>query len=460
MASIVKRDDNKYSVVYRYVDENGNTKQKWESPTDHKTAKARKAEIEHQQANNTFIVPKDETLEEFLKEYVSTYGVKRWGLSVYDSNTALIRNYINPIIGNIKIQQINSRTLDKYIQTLKTTPTVSTKTHKAREKYVTDKTIDKICRLLHCAFNQAVRWEIIGKNPMDSATPPKIEYTKRDIWDVDTILKALEECEDGKLFIAINLAFACSLRAGEILGLQWERVHISDKDIINENAYIEIDRELERVSLNALETLDNKDVYHVFPPLKPNTTTRRVLKAPKNKSSIRRVWLPVTLAKQLIKWREQQEKIKEFLGSEYHDYDLVVALDNGNPCENRVLEESFKDLKEKAGLPNVVFHSLRHSSTTYKLMLSNGDIKSVQGDTGHATADMVTRVYAHIMDDKRKINAKIFEQAFYDISDMKNTKPTNNNYSETDARALLEQLQKSPELIELMKNLLYTGTEN
>ena len=173
MASIVKRDDNKYSVVYRYVDENGKTKQKWESPTDYKTAKARKAEIEHQQVNNTFIVPKDETLEEFLKEYVSTYGVKKWGLSVYDSNTALIRNYINPIIGNIKIQQINSRILDKYIQTLKTTPAVSTKTHKAREKYVTDKTIDKICRLLHCAFNQAVRWEILGKNPMDNATPPK-----------------------------------------------------------------------------------------------------------------------------------------------------------------------------------------------------------------------------------------------------------------------------------------------
>ena len=458
MAAIIKRDNNKYAVVYRYVDENGKIKQKWETPTDYKTAKARKAEIEHHQANNTFNIPRDETLEEFLKEYVSTYGLTTWGLSVYDSNTALIRNYINPLIGDIKIQQINSRIIDKYIQALKTTPTVSTKTHKAREKYVTDKTIDKICRLLHCAFNQAVRWEILGKNPMDSATPPKIEYAKRDIWDIDTIRKALEECEDGKLYIAMTLSFACSLRAGEILGLQWERVHISDKDIVNDNAYIVIDRELERVSNNALNILDKKDVYHVFPPLRANTTTRRVLKAPKTKSSIRRVWMPITVAKILRNWREQQEKIKEFLGNEYHDYDLVVALENGNPCEVRVLEESFKNLKEKSGLPNVVFHSLRHSSTTFKLLLSKGDIKSVQGDTGHATADMVTRVYAHISDEKRKVNAKIFEQAFYSASALKNVNPTENNNSETVVKALLEQLQNNPEAIEVMKNLLNSGT--
>lgn len=454
MASITKRNNGSYSVVYRYVDENGKTKQKWESFTDYKTAKARKAEVENQQINNTFVAPKDETLQEFLKDFVEIYAPKQWGLSVYDSNTSLIDNYINPIIGDIKIQKINSRVIDKYIQTLKTTPAVSTKNHKARTEYVTDKTIGKICKLLNTAFKQAVKWEMIGKNPMDSATPPKTEYKKRDIWDIDTIRKALDECKDGRLYVAINLAFACSLRAGEILGLQWERVHISDKEIMNDCACIEIDRELERVSLKALDTLDSKDVYYVFPPLKTGTTTRRVLKAPKTKSSVRRVWLPATVAHILRNWREQQEKAKDFLGSEYHDFDLVVALDNGQPCENRILEESFKKLKEKAGLPNVVFHSLRHSSTTYKLMLSNGDIKSVQGDTGHATADMVTSVYAHVLDENRKENAKAFEQQFYSASELKNPKPTENTHSKTDIKALLEQLQKSPELIEAMKSLL------
>lgn len=32
----------------------------------------------------------------------------------------------------------------------------------------------------------------------------------------------------------------------------------------------------------------------------------------------------------------------------------------------------------------VVFHSLRHSSITYKLKLNGGDVKAVQGDSGHS----------------------------------------------------------------------------
>lgn len=62
--------------------------------------------------------------------------------------------------------------------------------------------------------------------------------------------------------------------------------------------------------------------------------------------------------------------IQDMLGEEYEDHGLVIALDNGRPCESRIIEKRFSQLKEKAGLPNVVFHSLRHSSTTYKLKTS------------------------------------------------------------------------------------------
>lgn len=71
----------------------------------------------------------------------------------------------------------------------------------------------------------------------------------------------------------------------------------------------------------------------------------------------------------------------------------------------------------------MVFHSLRHSSTTYKLKLNHGDIKATQGDTGHAQAQMVTEVYAHILDEERKINAQKFEIAFYANPDMRQVEP-------------------------------------
>ena len=44
-----------------------------------------------------------------------------------------------------------------------------------------------------------------------------------------------------------------------------------------------------------------------------------------------------------------------------------------------------------------------------KLKLSGGDIKAVQGDSGHAQADMVTEVYGHILDENRKKNAQLIK---------------------------------------------------
>lgn len=61
------------------------------------------------------------------------------------------------------------------------------------------------------------------------------------------------------------------------------------------------------------------------------------------------------------------------------------------------------------------FHSLRHLSTKYKLKLTQGDIKSVQGDTGHAEAQMVTDVYSEIEDENRRENAARMEPDFYSL---------------------------------------------
>ncbi len=456
MASIIKRK-NSYSVVYTYTDESGETKQKWETWHTHKDALRRKAEVENQMNNGTFLPPNNQKVSDFLYDFVTLYGEKRWGVSVYDSNTSLIANYINPIIGDLEVQSITTRTVDKYIQTLQKTPAVSTRTRSAKTTYVTDKTIEKIIKLLRCAFKQAVRWELIGKNPFDNAVLPKTEYKKRDIWDADTIRLALDQCADSKLYIAMNLAFACSLRIGEILGLTWDNVCIDDDSIAADNAYVYIDKELTRASKRAIEMLGEKGIYHIFTPLLPNTSTRLVLKKPKTDSSVRKVWLPKTLAYILLEWKKAQSELRSFLGDEYQDFNLVVALPNGRPCEQRIIDKEFNLLKEKAGLPNVVFHSLRHSSTTYKLKLNHGDLKATQGDTGHAELDMITRVYAHILDEDRKVNAQKFESAFYSNPDLRNVRPPQEPerpQQTLDLAALIEQLQKSPELANTLAALL------
>ena len=184
------------------------------------------------------------------------------------------------------------------------------------------------------------------------------------------------------------------------------------------------------------------------------TTTRIVLKRPKTESSIRKVWLPKTLAYILRKWQQSQSEVKEFLGAEYEDHNLVLAQENGRPVDQRVIEKAFNKLKKEAELPNVVFHSLRHSSTTYKLKLNHGDLKATQGDTGHAEMDMIMNVYAHILDEDRKINAQKFESSFYSNPDLRTVNPPAEPQPALDLAGLIEQLQKSPELANTLAALL------
>ena len=465
MASIIKRKKS-YSVVYNYITETGETKQKWETLRNYQDALKRKAEIENDQHKGTFVPPSNQTVREFLYDFVTMYGEQKWGVSMYDGCTGLIENYINPIIGDLKIQSITTRTTDEFVLTLQKTPAVGTCTRPNTDgKMVTDKTIEKIIKLLRCAFGQAVRWELISKNPFEHTLVPKTTYERRDIWDADTIMKALNECEDSRLYIAMNLSFACSLRIGEVLGLTWDNVHISDEDIAGDNAWIYIDKELERASKRSLEALGEKNIIKVFPSLMPNTSTRVVLKTPKTDSSVRKVWLPKTLAHILREWKNAQDELKEYLGDEYQDNNLVVALQNGRPCENRVISKEFEKLKAKAGLPNVVFHSLRHSSTTYKLKLNHGDLKATQGDTGHSQVDMITNIYAHILDEDRKINAQKFETAFYGTRDLREVRspdapaPAETPAQTVDLNALIEQLQKNPELAATLAGLIAKSSD-
>lgn len=450
MASIQKRGK-KYAVVYSYEDSDGTKRQKWESYSTKKEATKRKAAVENEINNGTFIPPSSTTVRMFLEDFVELYGTKRWGLSAYTANTGLIENYINPLLGDQIVQDVNRRTVDRFIQQLQKTPPVETPYRHARTEFVTACTIEKIMKLMRCAFHQAVRWDMIGKNPFDDAILPKREKNVRAIWTSDIIRKALDNCSDGKLYVAINLAFACSMRLGEITGLQWDCVHISDQDIANDNAYVYIDKELARVDQKAIDAVGQKDIIFVFPRLiGGKSSTRLVLKKPKTESSVRKVWIPKTLALILRDWKEKQDTLKEFMGVDYIDYNLVLAQETGRPCEDRIIGNQFERLKKSANLPNVVFHSLRHSSTTYKLKLNKGDLKATQGDTGHAQIDMITDIYAHILDEDRKINAQKFEMAFYSNPDMRQVEHQLQVESapEPNPEAFMKQLEETPQLME------------
>ena len=436
MASIINRKSN-ISVVYWYKDTSDERKQQWDTCITSKDAEIRKSFIEYyQKQNGMVLVPlvsqfakereqskveienpnADIFLQDFLKIFVNLYGTAKWSVSTYSHKVASINNYVNPIIGNWKLSEITTKKLSEYYNNLLTVKEVPKSHRIASGNCLRPPTIKKIHDIIRCALNQAILWEYLDtrmRNPATNAILPKMQKNKRKVWNISIFEKALSVVDDRLLEICMHIAFACSLRIGEILGLNWKDVFIDDESINNGTAHIIVNKELARLSFKSMEKLNKKDVLFVFPALQPNCTTRLVLKTPKTETSNRTVWLPKTVALLLQKYKKEQDELRDFLGAEYTDYSLVTALDNGNPCESRIIRKRFDALREEHNLEKVVFHSLRHLSTGYKLKMTQGDLKSVQGDTGHAEAEMITEVYTEIIDEDRRFNASKMEDSFY-----------------------------------------------
>lgn len=144
-----------------------------------------------------------------------------------------------------------------------------------------------------------------------------------------------------------------------------------------------------------------------------------MLKKPKTVTSVRELLLTEPL-KQDVKNRLMQiRRGKSQLGERYHDYGLLLCLENGDPIEPRLLMKWFSQWQKKQftekgeEYPKLKFHGIRHSSATYYVEHCEGDFKSVQAVTGHKSLEVLLRIYAHATTSARRRLLETFQNRFY-----------------------------------------------
>lgn len=147
-------------------------------------------QVEFQQDTGSFNVPTSKTVSDLLEEYTSIYGVSTWALSTYEARSGLIFNYITPLIRDMQLEDVTPRTMDKFYQSLLAVKAKSVNKRKPTHEFLTLHIVREIHKLLQNAFNQAVKWELMSRNPVINATLPKAEHKQRDIWTADTLFKA------------------------------------------------------------------------------------------------------------------------------------------------------------------------------------------------------------------------------------------------------------------------------
>ena len=377
-----------------------------------------KKQIEHELANGTFLIPSTITVKEFLMEWLPKQCNKhKWAPQTYQSNLGTVQNLIIPYIGDMQMQKLKPYHLEDLYATLSKTPCgqylegkKQVLSEKQKQRFLSGTTIHEVHRLLRTAFQYAVEWGILIKSPVPVDSPKK-SIQERAIWDADEMWAALASMEDPILHLAVHLTLVGALREGEVAGLTPEDLDFEGAD---GTGTFRINKCMQRVQKASLAKTGKGCILQEFEDKREGSTTTLVLKKTKTASSNRTIFMTTVLKEELKHWLKRLEMDEAVDPERYRNSGMLLRLPNGLAVEPILIRKKFiKWQDEHPEFTRIVFHGLRHSSATYQLIESGGNIKAVQGNTGHATTGILMDTYAHTQDKPRLELAEKLEADFY-----------------------------------------------
>lgn len=406
MAAIVKRPSG-YYVVYYYQNELNQKRQKWESGYTYEQAIARKNELEQKLPSlQQMVLSENPTVAQFIDLWLPIHAQANWEHKTYMVSLTCIKKHIVPYIGKMLLVYVQPFHTELLISDLHKKLNKN-KATSSRSEYLSNSTIHTVYVLLKQMFQKAVEWQYIPNNPVLCKSPKPSRY-HQEIWPVEAFSFALENIEHSLLHLAVHLAFVCSLRRGEIFAITLDNIDFKERSI-------QISKTIHRIDKLTLEVIPNRSILRIYPSKKENSKSTLVIKKPKTDSSCRKVFLTKELIQEIQQRIEQKEVDR--LNYSWPENNLLFCYHtDGTPIDpTRCLRWFHRWQSEQKNFPypHIPFHAIRHSSATCKLLLSQGDYKSVQGDTGHKTANVLLNVYAKSQDKHRKeITSKLAEELY------------------------------------------------
>ena len=95
------------------------------------------------------------------------------------------------------------------------------------EKRYAPDTVRLTYRILHIALRQAVRWQIISRNPAEGVVLPASKpVTVKNAWTVEEVQRFLANTQDDDLHVLWRLLLDTGMRIGEALALGWAHVQL------------------------------------------------------------------------------------------------------------------------------------------------------------------------------------------------------------------------------------------
>jgi integrase len=305
------------------------------------TAKAKEA----QQQATLGLRPGRQTVGEYLREWLA-------GKAKSNLRPATARRYGQIVdqlvkgLGRHRLADLRPADVDRYLR-------------EKREAGAASLTVNHHRTVLSTALAQAEKRELVRRNVARLSEPERVPHEEVAYLAPDQVQVLMDVVRGHPLEALVIVAVNTGLRQGELLGLRWEDVDL-------DSATLQVRRALQRV---------DKEWRFV------DTKTGR---------SRRAVTLPA-LAVAALRAHRLRQSLRRLPTSE----DLVFTSRTGRPLSGTSVTHTFQAILQRAGLPRLRFHDLRH--THVALLIRNGEPPmAIMERLGHSTIVTTMNVYGHL----------------------------------------------------------------
>lgn len=358
--------------------------------------------ILHDINNDEYFEPSKMTFAQYLDDIWLKDCMMSKKYTTVKSYTGYVNNHIKPVLGHMLLGEIKRLDIQRFYNKLLTSGGKSPKrdengdTIRENGKIVYEsvplsvKTLHNIHGVMTKAFGEAVKLELIKKNPAEGFELPKVirsELTPLMDSQIKDFLSAVEKDRFANVLKVIPF---CGFRIGEVTGLTWDCINWT-------KGTIKVYRQIQK--------RPNKDGGLVFAPLK-NNKSREIKPAP----------FVMDILKQQY---EEQTALREKMGDEWTGWTteeerktaLVFTMDNGRPINPATLWRHFKAIAAEIGVASCRVHDLRHTFAI--LSLENGDdALTVSNNLGHAKPGFTLSVYGHVSETMRNKSSERMQEYY------------------------------------------------
>jgi integrase len=365
--SIYQRADGKWCAAISVGYADGKPKRKViYGKTRKEVAEKLKVALRDQQQGLPVAVER-QTVGQFLDRWLTDTIAPNRRPKTYRSYEQMTRCHIAPALGHIQLAKLEPQQVQALLK-------------RKQDEGLSPRTVAYTRAVLRQALNQALKWGLVARNVATLVEPPKVERFEIKPLAPTDANRLLDAARDDRLEALYRVALSLGLRQAEALGLRWED--------------IDLDKRTLRVS-KALQVIKGE----------------MQLVEPKTASARRILPLPSALVAALKAHRARQAAERLKMGEAWQDHDLVFCTRVGTPIHPRNLIRSFQALRERAGLPPMRFHDLRHSCLS--LLAAQGvPARVAQEIAGHSDLRLTLSVYTHVYDEAKQQVADVMDKLF------------------------------------------------